>query len=145
MMRMTTRIYALTVFEHRYTPIGQIGDPCAYCGEMSESMDHIPPLSSCLSLADDYIPHDPSHFVKVPSCTECNSHLGASLHLTITERRKSVREFLKRKYAKLLRMPLWDEDELAELSPEFAKHIRACSQQSERAKRRVLATRGLRL
>lgn len=138
----TVRARRLQVYEHRYTPLGQIGDPCTYCGAPSESMDHIPPIWSCTSLADDHIPHDPSHFVKVPACQQCNSHLGGKMFLTVAERRRSVRSYLRSKYARLLRMPLWDEDELAEMSPIFAQHIRACSHEVERIRRRIAATFG---
>ena len=116
------------VLEARYDPIyreiGSRGDPCTYCGQISDTMDHVPPISmveqASLAGADQDGP-----FIKVPACLECNSIIGSKRLLTIKARRKHVKDRLRVKYQHFLRIPNWDEDELVEVSPEFAKEIRA--------------------
>lgn len=127
----------LKIFGHRYEKKGHIGDPCTYCGEPSDTMDHIPPLCFADSRSDIG-----QSFIVVPSCSECNTHLGGRLFLTITHRRKSVREYLRRKYAKALRMPEWDDDELAELSAIWAQNFKAASNLAHIVRRRIFATLG---
>ena len=34
----------LRCLDAMYEPRGQLGDPCTYCGVVSDTMDHIPPL-----------------------------------------------------------------------------------------------------
>lgn len=105
----------------RYREMGRVGDACVYCGVESSSWDHVPPLSVVEKLIDVDI--DRSDLRKVPACHECNSILGARHINTIAERRKYILQKLSRKYAKHLRMPQWDDEELSEVSERLAEDI----------------------
>lgn len=126
----------LKVFDHRYHARGQIGDPCTYCGAPSDTMDHVPPLRVAEMMVEAEMDARVD-FVTVPACRECNSTLAGRALLRIKERRAHVKVYLRRKYAKVLRMPLWDEDELAELSEFMAHRVRAASNLSASVKARL--------
>lgn len=57
--------------------------------------------------------------------------------MTLRERREYIRQHLRRKYSSYLKMPKWDEDELAELSEKMAEEIRRSASFSEYVKKRV--------
>lgn len=122
-------------FDHRYQPYGQLGDPCVYCGIRADTMDHVPPLRTVEMMADADI--DRANLRKYPACRECNSWLADCRLTGLTNRRAIVREKIRKKYKRLLRMPRWDEDELAELSEQFAEFMRKSSDAADIAKRRI--------
>lgn len=136
MMPFDNRARLEGIYEHRYTPRGQVGDPCVYCGATSESMDHIPPLRMC-EVAVEAETDEGLPFIKVPACMECNRTLQGRPIIPIVDRRKHVKEYLRRKYAKVLKMPRWDEDELADVSEFMAQNIRAASNLSDHIKQRL--------
>jgi hypothetical protein len=102
-----------------YGSIGELGDPCVYCGLTSICWDHIPPLHFVDRLSET----DRAKFRlrTVPSCRECNSFLGGQILSTIQERRRYVKERIRRKYKSWIEMPEWTIEEVAELSTEDAK------------------------
>lgn len=106
-----------------YEPRGQIGDPCTYCGVVSDTMDHVPPLVIAEMTREAELTL--ANLRKVPACRECNSTLSGARILTIKERREAIKEKIRKKYRKFLSMPQWDDDELEEVSPEMAKYIMA--------------------
>jgi hypothetical protein len=123
------------VFDASYMEKGRIGDPCVYCGQPSDTYDHVPPLHYVERMRQTDV--DKSNLRKYPACRECNSIIGGQIINTLEERRKHVRAHLKKKYASYLRMPYWDEEELAELSKELADHIRRSDRFSKFIKARV--------
>jgi len=97
-------------------------DPCVYCGVIANSVDHVPPRAIrerlvALGLALRY------PFVEVPACRECNSVLGARAGWTVSDRRRYVKQALKRRYASVLRIPDWSDTELAQMSPGMQSYI----------------------
>lgn len=106
----------------RYREIGEIGDPCLYCGVPSDTWDHVPALIAAEHMKDLEI--DIGDLRKFPACNQCNSFLGSVRIDSVPERRSIVLKVLRRKYAKHLAMPDWSEEELAELSDEFADDVR---------------------
>jgi hypothetical protein len=118
-----------------YKAQGKTGDPCAYCGERSESMDHVPPLAYVRML--DSAGLTPAGLFLAPACRECNSILGTLLLQTVKERRAHVRKRIRAKYKSLLKTPFWSEQELAELDPSFADDIRSAMQAAYVVKRRL--------
>ena len=124
MARTKPRKLLELTFDPLYTSRGRCGDPCTYCGQVSDTMDHVPPLNQVAALSSADADYD-GRFLKVPACHECNSILGTYPKLTIRERRDHVRKHLRKKYRRFLAIPNWDEDELAELSPSFAQEVRA--------------------
>ena len=108
----------------KYIPQGQVGDPCAYCGLPSNTMDHVPPIHYFTRLSDLGITPDQDP-VLLPACHECNAVLGGALAFTVVARRQKVRDRLRRKYRAQLQMPEWDAEDLDEMAPEMARDILA--------------------
>jgi hypothetical protein len=128
----TIRATREKIYDCVYNRRGQLGDPCTYCGQASSSWDHVPPLHYVERLTVDQLAQ--ARTVKVPACVECNSLIGGAVLLKVQERRALVKRKLRRKYAKHLRAPRWDEEELSEMGPvlraeleradKFTEHIR---------------------
>jgi len=103
-------------------------EPCYYCGLPATGIDHVIPqalLREFLFFQGEGLDY-PSDvkFYRVPSCKQCNSALGSRMFRTMADRRQAVKDYLQRKYAKLLRSPDWSEDEMAELGKTLRSHIR---------------------
>ena len=114
------RTLNLQRFDHLYDRRGELGDPCVYCGIPSSGWDHIPPLVHIERMREagaeiEAIPR------KVPACGECNVLLNDVLLTTIQARRYELKRRLRDKYRRIVSMPEWDEDELAELSNDDAR------------------------
>jgi hypothetical protein len=69
-------------------------------------------------------------------------YYAAHLALTITERRSIVKNKLRKKYRKFLKMPRWDESELSEMDERMADDIRRASYFAEHIKQRLGFYRG---
>ena len=93
-------------------------DPCYYCGVPATSIDHVIPQTLRGRIPD-------WEDITVPACHECNSRLGDRVFNTLPARKRYIKERLGTKHAKLLRMPDWTEEELAEIGPTLQRHIRA--------------------
>ncbi len=93
---------------------------CTYCGIAANTEDHTVPrwlLRRAGELGLDLSRMFRLQNWVVPSCHECNSFLGARLFPTLRERRRAAHAGISRKYAHYLRIPHWDEHDLAELGP----------------------------
>lgn len=123
------------VFDHLYMEQGRMGDPCTYCGQPSDTYDHVPPLHLVERMSEREKINN--ILKKFPACRECNSCLGGLILNTLKERRRRVKQYLRKKYYKFLKMPKWDEDELQELEPKMAEDIRRASRFAEFIKQRV--------
>ena len=139
---MRSRKYRVQAFDHFYTPKGRLSDPCVYCGVVSDTMDHVPPLVYVQKCRD--ILEEISHANKYPACSECNSALGSQLLMTLGDRRAYIADLLERKYKKLLRIPLWAEDELEEVSAEMRRDILAHLHHQAWVKARIAWAKGRR-
>lgn len=90
-------------------------DPCVYCGAAGTTVDHVPPQSARSRILEfGLVARYP--FQEVRACGECNSVLGARGLWTLTERRRFIKQALRRRYADVLRIPDWTDTELAQLS-----------------------------
>lgn len=129
------RQVALLINDFLYDKRGRIGDPCTYCGIVSDAYDHVPPLHYVSRLSSQE-----KHNIqlrKVPACHECNSALSGNIDQSLVVRRKFVRNYLRKKYKKFLNMPKWDEDDLSELADKLADHVRGASRHAEYIKSRL--------
>ncbi len=102
-------------------------DRCVYCGVPADSVDHLVPQHLLRRAGDLNL--DLSEVMRFsdwtrPCCRECNSMLGGRLHATLAERRADAHRGIRKKYSAYLRIPNWDEDELAELGPMAAIDVR---------------------
>jgi hypothetical protein len=121
-IRSHARTQDLAFFGFRYEDQGRIGDPCTYCGQVSSVFDHVPPLVFVSRL-----PAQELRYYRLrlfPTCMECNSILGGLALTTLSERRSRIKERLERKYARILAIPSWTEEELSKLSNYLASDIR---------------------
>lgn len=91
---------------------------CAYCGKIATDVDHVPPVSR----KDEMQPVD--RFC-LPACRECNGALSNHLILNPADRRQYVRDWLRKRYGKLLRSKDWTDVELKEFGPTLRKKLRA--------------------
>lgn len=98
--------------------------PCVYCGEIADTIDHVVPRH-LLERAGE-IGLDLSEIFRfrdwvLPACRECNGFIGSRVFKTLVERRACAHATIRRKYAAYLRIPDWDEEELAEMG-RIAQH-----------------------
>lgn len=89
--------------------------PCTYCGSPADTIDHVPPRSvrSFILATPDLATKFP--FLEVDVCRECNTAIGARALWTVPERKAFVKEWLHRRYARVLRLPDWTPTEVEEL------------------------------
>lgn len=90
-------------------------EPCTYCGVPAESVDHVPPRAYRLAILADSALRGRYPFIETPSCCECNSLLGARPLWTIKDRKRFLKGAIRKRYAKYLRIPDWEQGELREL------------------------------
>jgi hypothetical protein len=93
-----------------------------YCGLYADTIDHIPPRSvrptlQSQGLADKY------RFLEVHACKECNCLAGAHPPWTLAGRKKLVKNKLRKRYKKYLKLPLWSETELEELGRNMRSEV----------------------
>ena len=96
---------------------------CFYCGCEATERDHCPPLHMLQSIIDL---GEEAEFISIPACYECHSILHNERLMTIDERFTKLKNKLGSKYAKPLRVyNMWHENELSDMSDEFAHSIKA--------------------
>ena len=73
-----------------------LGGKCVYCGQRSETKDHIPPVSLASEMDLENLKGlDP---VLVPACHQCNFAIGDSLTTSLSDRRELICQYLQKKY-----------------------------------------------
>jgi len=94
---------------------------CFYCGQIGGTIDHQPPLSVIGSLLTSGMAFD---CVRVPCCHSCNSHLGTFPSITLSERFEELKNRLRTKYRRELRLQgQWTIDEIMELGPTLQQMV----------------------
>lgn len=102
------------------------GTPCTYCGVPSTDKEHVTPISwieNAMEMKQMGININVPKEVIVPSCRECNLMASDKVFKNISEKKKHIKEKLKKKYKKLLSMPTWEEKEINELSGELKRYV----------------------
>lgn len=89
--------------------------PCVYCGAISDTIDHIPPQHVRAFLAEEFGDRR-WPFLEVPACRECNCVLGGKALWTVGSRKRFMKEWIRKRYARYLKMPEWSDEEIAGLS-----------------------------
>jgi hypothetical protein len=113
-------------------------DTCRYCGAYAETVDHLPPLTYAermIELSRDELMA--TALVRVPCCVECNVLAGKVYHANIPERRAYVEKKLRRRYRRLLSVPLWSESELEECGYHLRGRIAAIDRQAVTVRERL--------
>lgn len=89
------------------------GDRCVYCGQTANSDEHWPPQA--------YV----TIGVILPACRECNS-FAHTAHATNWDRRVAyVKEKVRKRWVRDLKVADWTERELKELGPKMRKEVQA--------------------
>lgn len=96
---------------------------CVYCGDRANTLDHFYPLSMAARLYDLGLRATKGK-VLLPACVECNSIAGHRLFRTVGAKRRFVQQRLREKYARIIRIPRWDDDDLEELGCLLQTHVR---------------------
>lgn len=106
-----TRKSAIAIFGSLYT-FESFGDrlSCAYCGDVRECIDHIPPLSVVAKYGTDAMRERGIDLMTVPSCNPCNRDLGGRPLATYEERLLFLYERLVQKIEK--KEGIWSADEI---------------------------------
>lgn len=114
---------------------------CFYCGAPAPDRDHCPPLSR----VNDYksLRLHREEYLKVPCCPECNELLGDSLQENIHERHDHLKRKLKKRYAKIYKMPYWEEPEIAALGFNLQTEVRHAMRVFEAIESRLEYVRGV--
>lgn len=92
-------------------------------------------LQSIIDLGEE------ADFISIAACYECNALLHNERLMTIDERFTKLKKKLSNKYAKALRVyNMWEENELSEMSDEFAHSIQAGMKLGKEASERLAFT-----
>jgi len=123
-----------------YTPIDvpyAYKGRCFYCGEISNTQDHVPPVSRYHDYMSLYNTHRP---LTVPACSECNNLLSDSLQKDIFDRADECKIKLSIKLNRIIRYSqVWDEDglEYAQFTGRFEIFAKGVSHLAEIAQQRM--------
>ena len=95
---------------------------CFYCGLPADGIDHVPPRCARDRIFEIGLSHRfPS--VEVQCCCECNSALGSRAIWTTAQRKSFIKKYLRIRYARYLKMPLWSKSELMEMGENLRSDI----------------------
>src|SRR5690606_1956031 len=101
---------------------------CVYCGRSAGTRDHIMPRTVTGEAVRRSVP-------TVPACGQCNSIINDSGVYSINGRRALAHKGIRRKYKKLLAMPEYSDEDLAE----YGDGLRPFIEQSIVQREQVLA------
>lgn len=145
-MPTSTEIRALRGPRGTRTPLAVVRDVesgefsvicCTYCGEPSDSRDHIEP-----SLLVDGVERsfgDPDNLV--PACMSCNGLLGSRYFGSgvegVREKAFFLAQRITQREAKYLRQPIWAEQEIKSLRGSLRAKVRTAQLRKAQAYRRI--------
>jgi len=104
---------------------GEVFDycPCLYCGVPADSVDHFIPRAYADSLSE--LTGVSNRLLNiVPACRECNSMAGAKVFMSVSEKRHYIHDCLRKKYQKVLTIPLWTEHDYSNISKNLGGYIK---------------------
>lgn len=96
---------------------------CYYCGDMAQTEDHAFPLVALYTVlsAGDTVATE--RLITVPACFDCNRRLHDKVFPSLQARKHHIKQALRKRFAKELRMPIWHLDELEALGPTLRSAI----------------------
>lgn len=117
---------------------------CYYCGDPASDVEHVIPKAFIQHLRDlgdmelwNEIGWYSNRLKLVKSCRECNVLLGSKYFGTALERKAFVKKALRRRYKKLLTMPIWTDRELGQLDGQLQNFVIEGVIRKERLMRRL--------
>jgi hypothetical protein len=87
------------------------GDFCVYCGDVSTTVEHYPPVSVT------------NYGFKLPCCVECNTLAVDENPRDFEKRVHGIKSKIRRKNWKWLQMPEWSHEELDDLSVKLRRDV----------------------
>ena len=96
---------------------------CYYCGMPCDGDDHVTPKAVLAMMPDPESNPVRARTFTVPCCRECNSILGSKVFETLVQRKRALKERLRHKYVKYLRIPEWSPSELDELEGRLRESV----------------------
>lgn len=108
---------------------------CSYCGDLAETMDHCIPWS--VAKRNDNQRRNLIGFC-CPACQDCQNILGNRVFSTFQDRVLFVKGKLRNRYGK--GHPVWDEEELSELSGNLRKYVEGENYKFNLSRSRILWT-----
>lgn len=109
-----TRIDHLVV--HSPVKIYYPSGVCIYCGRHAGTKDHLLPRPWSGDTARQFV-------ATVPACGTCNSLLGATITVSITERRLIAHRRIRKKFAKVLRTPDYTPEQIDEFEGSLREFV----------------------
>lgn len=111
--------------KHPFCDLGR----CYYCGDYISSKsrgDHVPPVSWAFALGYTHlVEKENAPFLIVPCCLDCNCALGNKKYFTLNQRKGYIASWLRERYSKLRKSPIWKHEELEELEGNLAESVKA--------------------
>lgn len=98
-------------------------DTCVYCGLRADTKDHVPP--QCVRPFLERVRETRFKFLLVPACRECNCALGAKTLWTVRERKDYIKRWLEERYARVLAIPGWTDEEIKAVGPNLQTEVMA--------------------
>lgn len=112
-------------------------DCCAYCGNLYQAYDHVPPLSWVAALGPSYFDKNGLLIVKVRSCNECNSLLSNKKLFSLRERTVYLIGRYEERYKKYRTGTAWQDEEVNELTGNLKKAINNFADMQRAIDRRI--------
>lgn len=138
--RNTNRKYDLRRADFAYRTKFHWLKRCIYCGDPQQAWDHVLPLvvAARLNLFHPGVRRELKQGLNiVPACHECNALAGSNVFNLIRAKRRYIQEQLRKRYAKLLTIPVWERDSLLELEGRLRQKVRADLNRADRIWLRV--------
>lgn len=113
------------IVETHYMKAGYLNsDRCVYCGDISNELDHVPPISWAYALGHKHMVEEyNAPFIKVPSCPECNRFLSDKKYFTLKERKQYIASKLRENFRKLRENPSWTIEDIAEMDGRLREYV----------------------
>ena len=107
---------------------------CIYCGNKNNiTRDHVVPRS----WSQNYSFFQSNKNPLVPACRECNNTLSNVPRHTPEDRASYLIEKYEKKWAKILKLPFWEESEIKELGPNLQKRLKKSLHEKEVKQQRL--------
>lgn len=108
---------------------------CIYCGDIPQTVDHVPALNWLYCLGSEYFKKIP--IVTVPACKRCNAWLGDKPYHTIRQRKGYIATKLRQVFDRIMASPKWEDDEIEEMGFTFQGPLRTRENLREFGLRRI--------
>lgn len=139
-MSVYSRRHDISICGHLYKKKFRNYKFCVYCGDPATEWDHVFPVSVAANV--DWMSNRTLYeyrrgLVMVPSCGECNNVACDGIYKSVVEKRNAIHIVLRRRYRKILSVPLWSDDELSELGHSMRTSVLASQAALLRLLRRI--------